>query len=160
MKKGNEPEVFKRGKKFHKQIQDEWGKTNSDGKVLTEHVVKIDLKKKNYRFDILIDELGNNLKAVVEIKSTNWNNIKRSNIRRYVRKHIRQIWKYINLQEEFRNFEISAGVIYPKTPSDPAITELIESMFNEEGIQVVWHDESVEESKARNISEDINNPCV
>ena len=45
-----------------------------------------------------------------------------------------------------------------KGPSDPAITELIESMFNEEGIQVVWHNESVEESKARNISEDTDDP--
>ena len=43
------------------------------------------------------------------------------------------------------NLRITAGVIYPKIPPDSGITEL-----TEEGIKVVWHDESIEESKVRN----------
>ncbi len=36
--------------------------------------------------------------------------------------------------------------LYPTTPGR---LELIEQQFEEEGIPVVWHDESVEERKAR-----------
>lgn len=41
------------------------------------------------------------------------------------------------------------GIIFPRRPTDPNRLSLIEQLFEEEGISVVWQDESVEECKAR-----------
>ena len=151
MEKRDEPEVFRRGKKFHKEVQKEWEDSKVDGDSHDEHYVKLAYDLKG-RFDIFVDNLGDALNVVLEIKSTNWDKIKRSNARKNVRSHIRQIWNYINLQQERKNTELCVGVIYPQLPSDPELTEMIETMFNEEGIQVVWNSESIDDCKNRHNS--------
>jgi hypothetical protein len=46
--------------------------------------------------------------------------------------------------------DVNPGIIFPKRPKKMETLELIEALFWEEGIPVVWHDESVEALKARN----------
>jgi hypothetical protein len=46
------------------------------------------------RIDIRIDD-GTDI-AVVEIKATNWDRLKRGTIRRMALRHARQIWRYID----------------------------------------------------------------
>ncbi len=45
--------------------------------------------------------------------------------------------------------EISPGVIFVRWPVDKERMKLIEDMFEDEGIAVVWRDESIEERKGR-----------
>ncbi len=45
--------------------------------------------------------------------------------------------------------EVSAGVIFVRRPGDEERMKLIEDMFEDEGIAVVWRDESIEERKGR-----------
>ena len=57
-------------------------------------------------------------------------------------------WDYIESQLELGK-EVSPGVIFPKRPKDPDCLNLIEKLFEEEGISVVWEDESIAERKIR-----------
>ncbi len=151
MLKRSEPEILRRGKLFHKLIQKEW-KDEAEGAPHSEK--KVPFKGKRYgRIDIYVDEIGESLVSIVEVKSTDWDKIKSSNIRRNVRRQIRQIWRYIDSISELKGMDISAGIIFPRLPSDHERLNLIESMFVEEGIQVVWHNETKAECKLRNQGE-------
>lgn len=147
MGKRREPVALKRGKRFHKLIQEEWLAT-AEGNPHPEHTVdQVDGRKG--RVDIYIDEIGDNFVTVVEVKATDWDRIKIANVRRNVRRQVRQVWRYIESQLELRSISVCAGIIFPRLPRDPARTELVESLFEEEGIQVVWHDESMGDVRAR-----------
>ena len=67
---------------------------------------------------------------------------------RNVRRQIKGIWDYIESQLKAAK-EVSPGVIFVKRPGDKERMKLIEDMFEEEGIPVVWRDESIEERKGR-----------
>ncbi|MBN1273446.1 MAG: hypothetical protein JXB26_14355 [Candidatus Aminicenantes bacterium] len=104
--------------------------------------------------DIFVgNELSDNLVAVVEIKASDWDRMKPAAVRRNAMRQARQIWSYIDAQIELEGKEVSPGVIFPKHPSDPKRLERIEEIFNDRGIQVVWHDESVEDLKKRKKNE-------
>ena len=145
--KRREPEALRRGKRFHKLVQQEWLAT-ADGKPHPERTVR-QVSGRKGRVDILVDEIGEGLVSVVEIKATDWDRMKTKNIRRNVRRQVRQIWRYVGSQLELRGLSVCPGIIFPKLPVDPARVELIEAMFEEEGIQVVWHDESIEDLRER-----------
>lgn len=83
------------------------------------------------------------------MKGTDWDKIKPENVRRNVRRQIRQIWSYVEVITEREKRSVYPGVIFPKLPKKEARWRLIEEMFNDEGIQVVWHSEAIELSKAR-----------
>ena len=142
-----EPAVLRRGKRFHKLIQAEWLAT-AEGSLHPERTVD-QTDGRRGRVDILVDEIGDDLLSVVEVKSTDWDNVRDANVRRNVRRQIRQVWRYVDSQLAMRNMSVCAGVIFPRLPRDPARTELVESMFEEEGIQVVWHNESIGEVRER-----------
>ena len=146
--KSKEPPPLTRGKIFHKLIQEEWLKTNKSGIPRPERTIK-KLSGRGGRIDILVEEIGDNLVSVVEIKATDWDIMAEKNIKRNVRRQIRQIWSYIDSQLDIYGKEVSPGIIFPNIPKDLSRLKLIEAMFNEEGIQVVWHDETMEDVKKR-----------
>jgi len=138
-KVSNEPKQLVRGKIFHKLIQNDWIKTAKEGKPNPEkYIKKVDGKKG--RVDILIDELGKDYVSIVEIKASDWDKMTEKNAKRNIKRQIRQIWGYIDSQLEVYKMEVCPGVIFPKTPKNIERQNLVESMFNEEGIQVVWHE--------------------
>ena len=151
----NEPLQLKRGKEFHKLIQQEWQRA-AQGEVKSEkHITKPNGRKG--RGDVFVnDDNPKSSIAIVEIKATDWDKIKAKNVRRYIRRQINQIWSYIESQilkgEYVKGGEgksVCPGIIFPKRPKDKERMELIEKMFYEEGIPVVCHDETIEERKAR-----------
>ena len=88
------------------------------------------------------------LVAVGEIKCAHWDDMSPTAVLRNVRRQIRQIWDYIESQLK-QGKDVSPGVIFPRRPKCPGRMRLIEQLFEEEGIPVVWKDESIEERKAR-----------
>jgi hypothetical protein len=144
---GQEPAILKKGKRFHKRVQIKWAIT-AGGLIKTEkNVPKLDNKKG--RADIFVEEIGENLVSIVEIKNTDWDNIKIENIRRNVKRQARQIWGYIEFQTDSREVSVSPGIIFPNIPKDPERLKLIESLFDHECVQVVWENESIDEVKKR-----------
>ena len=151
--KRNEPEQLHKGKKFHKNIQEDWI-TTAEGDVAVEREV-IRKNEKKGRVDIYIND--EDMVAVVEIKNSDWDLMTTKNLKRNIRRQIRQIWSYIESQIEGIGKDdvkdVCPGVIFPKRPENAETLNLIEELFNEEGIQVVWQDESLDERKARSIQE-------
>ena len=142
-----EPSVLKKGKQFHKLVQYKWSLT-ADGLVKSEKNVEMAGNKKG-RVDIFVEEIGDNLVSVVEIKNTDWDKIKLENIPRSVKRQARQIWKYIESQTDLEGKEVSPGIIFPKLPKDPDRLKLIESILGDEWIQVVWENESIDKVRQR-----------
>ena len=140
----SEPEQLRRGKKFHKQIQDDW-EQHADGQVSREKRITKTSGRRG-RIDIHAKADDDSV-AVVEIKASDWDKMTLQALRRNVRRQIKQIWGYI--EAELQNADVSPGVIFPQRPKDRERTKLIEEIFEEDGIPVVWNDETIEERKRR-----------
>lgn len=144
-----EPKHLYRGKIFHKKLQNEWIHA-AEGKVEVERSV-IRKNEKKGRVDIYVAD--KDMAAVVEIKHSDWDGMTLPNIKRNIKRQIRQIWSYIESQLEGLGKDeikdVCPGIIFPKRPLKAETLYLIEEMFNEDGIQVVWQDESIDERKAR-----------
>ena len=70
-------------------------------------------------------------------------------VRRNALRQVRQIWIYIDSQVALEGKNVSPGIIFPTRPSYKNRLEEIEKIFIDRGIQVVWHDESIEELNNR-----------
>ena len=141
-----EPTQLRHGKAFHKKMQANWLNT-AEGKILIEKAITKPTGRTG-RIDIFVDDDGDKLVAVAEVKASDWDKMTDSAVRRNVRRQIKQIWDYIESQLKMKK-DVSPGIIFPKRPKDQERMRLIEEMFEEEGIPVVWQDETVEERKAR-----------
>ena len=110
------------------------------------------------RVDVFVDdEDRNGVVAIVEAKATDWDKMSDAAVRRNIRRQIRQVWRYIESQicgdkylSTGEGKDVCPGIIFPNRPRDRERMDLIEKLFLEEGITVVWDDESIEECKARN----------
>jgi len=145
MTPNNEPKHLRQGKEVHKKIQNEWLKS-AEGSIESEKTVTKPSGRKG-RMDIFVNS-DETLVAIAEIKDSDWDAMILTVVRRNVRRQAHQIWDYIESQLQLGK-EVSPGVIFPKRPKDPDRMKLIEHLFNEEGITVVWEDETIAERKAR-----------
>lgn len=141
----SEPVRLEKGKKYHSKVQDEWEET-AEGDVTPEKAIKKPSGRSG-RIDIHVDA-GDGLVAVVELKASDWDRMSAKAVRRNVRRHVRQIWQYIESQLAEEK-DVSPGIVFPQRPKSDARRQLIEELFWEEGIPVVWEDESVEERARR-----------
>ena len=140
-----EPKSLHKGKEFHKKIQKEW-LDSAEGIVKPEKGITKPSGRKG-RIDIFVKG-DKKLVAVAEIKDSNWDIMNTDAVRRNVKRQARQILNYIDSQLESGK-EVSPGIIFPKRPKNHDRMNLIEQLFEEEGIPVVWMDESIAERKAR-----------
>ena len=148
--KKKEPKQLVRGKKFHKKLQEDWKKAAEDQEVTPEERITKPSGRKG-RIDVFVDasdEKDKNLVAVVEIKASNWDRMTLKALRRNVARQASQIWDYIESQLE-QGKDVSPGVILKERPKDPERLELIEQLFDERGIPVVWEDVSIKGKKVR-----------
>jgi hypothetical protein len=127
-------------------VQADWLNT-AEGQILIEKTIT-KLTGRKGRIDVFVTDRGSNLVAVAEVKASNWEKMTDLAVRRNVRRQIKQIWDYIESQLKTEK-DVSPGIIFPKRPKDDKRMRLIEDLFEEEGIPVVWQDETIEERKAR-----------
>ena len=143
----SEPKCLRRGKEFHRSVQLDWLKT-AEGEITREKSIT----KPNWRrgrIDIHVDADDGHV-AVVEIKNSDWDAMKPTAVRRNVRRYSRQIFKYVDA-ELSEDVTVSIGIIFPKRPSSTERMELVEELFWDEGVPVVWEDESIDECRERNL---------
>ena len=145
---GREPEDLRRGKAFHKKVQSEWLQTATDGMPRPERCVRR-IGGRRGRVDILVEEIGEGLVSVIEIKDSDWDRMAHLNALRNIRRQIRQVWSYVAAYAELHDCHVCPGIILSSIPKDEGRLKLIESRFNEEGIQVVWHDETIDHLRSR-----------
>jgi hypothetical protein len=147
MEKEDKVGRLRKGRRFHKKVQDDW-KRNAKGIIKAEkYCIKPSGKKG--RMDIHV-EVQDEAKLVscVEIKSTNWDRMTETSIERKVKKQINQVCDYIE-SELKKEKDVSPGIIFPKKPKSMQKLNLIETLFEEKGIPVVWMNESIKERGKR-----------
>lgn len=140
-----EPRILQEGKRFHKVIQDDWRET-AEGELFFEKTMDLTTDKKG-RMDIFVRESGAYV-AIGEIKNTDWDSMTKASVKRNIKRQVRQIWSYIHSQLRSSK-DVTPGVIFPRKPSDQDRLELIEALFEAEGISVVWNDETPASRKRR-----------
>ncbi len=147
MKTTREPAELFRGKAFHKKIQHDW-QLNAEGTITVEKPVRKPTGSRG-RIDIHADS-GDALVGVGvgEVEATDWDRMSESAVQRNVRRQAKQIWAYIESQL-VEGHHVSPGVIFPARPKSKDRLKLVGSLFDQEGIAVVWDDETLEERKAR-----------
>ena len=149
MAESREPRRLREGKAFHKRIQRDW-KTAEGDPQSERRCTKPNGRSGRIDVHVSVDD---NLVAVVEIKNTDWDRMTPDAVRRNVRRQARQIWSYIGSQLDDLGHdprkEVCPGIVFPKRPTVPGRSDLIEKLFEDEGIPVVWDDESIEERRAR-----------
>jgi excisionase family DNA binding protein len=142
---GEEPQRLRRGKAFHKRVQLEWTE-QAEGDVEIE-ASTVKLNGRRGRIDVFVD-VDDDMVAIVEIKASDWDRMTLDAVRGNVERQASQIWGYIDSQlAEGR--DVCPGVILQKRPVSRERLDMIESLFDELGISVVWDDETVEEAKER-----------
>jgi hypothetical protein len=140
-----EPTAFRNGRRFHRIVQVDWLRS-AEGDVRVEEGVTKPSGRRG-RIDVFVDA-GDGLVAVAEIKASEWDRMTVMALRRNVLRQVRQVWEYIESQLAAGK-EVSPGVIFPRRPTSRRRLELIEALFEERGIAVVWQDESLSERQAR-----------
>ena len=132
---------LRRGREFHRLIQEEWHNT-AEGQIAFKKACKKPTGRQGF-MDIHVhpDTSDPKQTAVVEVKCSDWDRMTAQAVRRNVRRQIKQIWDYIESELALEK-EPCPGVIFPKKPMDSERAVYIETTFNDYGIQVVWHDES------------------
>jgi hypothetical protein len=98
------------------------------------------------RIDIKIDE-HDGVVAIVEIKATDWDALKRASIGRTAQRHVRQVWRYINDHVENQAKEVCAGVVYKHEPKNRETRFRVEQILNDRFIQVAWRKERLGRQK-------------
>jgi len=140
-----EPEILRRGKEFHRRVQSDWEKT-AEGKIHCEHRIACVLNDNSAkhvrrgRLDLFVDEIGDFV-GVVEIKSTDWEQVKASNIRKLLSSHQRQVWRYVEKYVDDDGLDVCPGIIYPTAPRSPELKQEVERYFSDHCIQIVWYDD-------------------
>lgn len=91
-----EPDLLKRGKRFHKRVQQDWQRS-AEGEILVEKTIPLLFgsalgRHRRGRMDIFVDE-DEGMVAVAEIKGTDWDRVK--HVRKLLSSHERQIWKCV-----------------------------------------------------------------
>jgi hypothetical protein len=147
-KKNKEPKQLRRGKMFHARIQADWAGTIEGSQVINEHGINLGIIKpsaeriRRGRIDIYISKMDDFV-SVVEIKSTNWDKIKKANRKKLMHSHCAQTLRYVDKYLQVDKVNVCAGIIYPKSPGTPGLKTEIENYFNEQSFQVVWYDDNL-----------------
>ena len=126
----------KSGRKFEEWERAHW---NNELNSAAKFEAPTEWKGKHGRVDIKLqlEEDGN--VVIVEIKATNWDNIKEHRIRPTALRHSRQIWRYI--EAHLTPLDVTPALVYPSSPITSGRKERIEEILNERGLQVVWRED-------------------
>jgi Holliday junction resolvase-like predicted endonuclease len=117
-----EPTQLSCGKAFHKKIQTDWLKT-AEGRIVIEKAITKPTGRKG-RIDIFVDDDGDKLVAIAEVKNSDWDKMTDSAVKRNIRRQSKQIWDYINSQLSPKK-DVSPGIIFPKRPKNKNKLKLI-----------------------------------
>ncbi len=128
---------IRRGRKFEKKERADWGHIAPEHRKF-EAATKWESKRG--RIDIKIDE-GETFIAIIELKATDWNRIRRKNIRATAQRHARQVWRYIDDYVENHGKEVCPSLVYERAPRSSELQAEIEGILNDRLIQVVWRAE-------------------
>jgi hypothetical protein len=141
-----EPDALRRGKEFHRRVQDDWAGEIEGAPVRLEHGIRVGpistdvAHQRRGRLDIFIDQVDDFV-SVVEIKSTDWDRVAMPSRQKLLATHRRQVLRYVDRYLDGDRVSVCAGVIYPRSPNTAGLKARVEGYLNDYGLQVVWYDD-------------------
>jgi len=137
-----EPKQLRRGKLFHKLIQDAFADPNdptfgAEKSVKFEYPPNPNTVTRSGRIDVYWDMPDDSGACIFEIKATNWDRVKYR--RSLLGAHRRQLMKYVDQFLFLRNMSVVASLIYPYKPTGAGLVQEIEDYMGEWAIQVMWY---------------------
>jgi hypothetical protein len=132
-KRKPEPQRLRAGKAFHRRAQADWS-VHAEGDVAIEKTTKRPGNKPG-RMDVFVSDEDSEVRAIVEIKHSDWDEITPAAVPRNVKRQARQVWRCIELQASVDR--ICPGIVFPKRRTDAERLKQIEKLFEAEGIAVV-----------------------
>lgn len=161
----SEPETLRRGKAFHAALQASWAERHGGDGADPEYLIAATADRRGGRMDVLVHIEGAApkrgdvapFKAVLEAKDRDFDRLSSASVRRLIRRDRRQILGYVASLIDLSSAapatddesHVMPAMVYRRSPTDPAVRDMIEAFFDEELIAVTWEDESVAQSKAR-----------
>lgn len=142
----NEPIRLKRGKEFQKIVQADYKKSSNDGDVGIEEFISFrgvaGIKQRSGRMDIIIHNVSDDYVMIMEIKATDWDNIKPKNIKRNLYRHGKQLFNYIDKFMSIDNKTVGLAMLYPEPPKTKDLKEYIEKCaMDNYSFPVYWYSE-------------------
>ena len=135
------------GTAFHRTVQSQFVAGLVGAEAAAERTVRL-LNGRTGRIDLLVLPVGDERMAVVvELKNTDWDNLRPQRIRPNVRAHVRQLQGYLDkVVSQFGDpdgWDSAAGVlVYPRRPADPQVADLITHIVQGQSLMLVWHAET------------------
>jgi hypothetical protein len=127
-------ERVQRGRRFEAEEHTGWAHIPK-GQIQFE--AKTRWQSKCGRIDILISEADGSA-SIIENKATDWDSLKPHRIMPTVKRHARQVWRYVNDFVEGQAKQVCPGIVYEREPKSRTLRAFIENELNEYAIQVVW----------------------
>lgn len=127
---------IRRGREFEQWERAQW---KGDLNEQAQFEKQTEWQGKRGRIDIQLVDSQEGHTIVVEIKATDWDAMKPYRVRPNVMRHARQLWRYI--EATLQDQPALPAIIYPKSPRTVGRREEVETLLNEQLIQVVWRDD-------------------
>jgi hypothetical protein len=136
-----EPEVLRRGREFHAEVQAE---LRRDGSLplAVEHTLH--RRGARRRLDVWIawrdDDPDQACAGLVEIKATDWDAVDGPKVRTYARTQARQLLEYLAIAIDVERVGGTPTMLFRRAPVDPFRRVAVEATFAEAGLQVTWRE--------------------
>lgn len=127
---------IRRGREFEQWERAQW---KGDLNEQAQFEKQTEWQGKRGRIDIQLVDSQEGHTIVVEIKATDWDAMKPYRVRPNVMRHARQLWRYI--EATLQDQSALPAIIYPQSPRTVGRREEVETLLNEQLIQVVWRDD-------------------
>ncbi len=143
MTSNGEPRQLRRGKRFHKRIQEAWQDPNDktfrvEKRVDIEFPPELAALKRTGRIDVYFGLSDASGAAIFEIKATDWDKVKYR--RKLLGSHRRQLLKYVDQFLLLKDISVCATVVYPTRPTGHGVCQEVEDYMGEWAIQVMWYE--------------------
>lgn len=97
------------------------------------------LAHKRGRIDVRLQWKG--LVVLIELKATSWDRMKAHRVRPNALRHLRQLYRYVDGELERDTEGICHGIVYERAPRSQKRRKLLEALFHEHRVQLVWRHE-------------------
>lgn len=133
-----EPDILRRGREFHRCVQEEWSGEIEGAHVYPEQRVSLVrcARKRSGRIDLFVDKLDYFV-SVIEIKGTDWDRVRYP--RKLMQAHCRQILAYIDKYLDDDHLNVCAAVVYPRSPVTAGLKAELEEFMNNNALQIAWY---------------------
>ncbi|MBT63773.1 MAG: hypothetical protein CML13_11235 [Puniceicoccaceae bacterium] len=130
-------EYAKRGKAFERELENKWSASQGD---VIQREVSVSNEGRKGRIDILIDE-DPDIALILEVKSTDWDKIKRGRLREYALRHLRQLHRYVDAVMKTSSKTITIAITYPRRPRKEDRYRELMAIFDEIGASISFEDD-------------------